>query len=152
MARTDVLDYIFDQIKNQTTIYALLGPATSTNFVLYRQYPQQQPTLASGEPPSGWLTYDIDGETLADPATIFETLGLCFYLFTTRASLADQVIDQLDSLWQFRLPQQKDIQMGERLLLMSKRVKTVATYQEAVHLYRRDVYYAWQCVKEEAEP
>lgn len=151
MSRAQLREYIHDQLRTATTVVALLGPLTSGNFRLYAYFPQQHPVLSNGEPDEGWLVYTLDGSTQGARDSIFEWTTVHFDIFTTRASLADDVLDQLDVLWQWRIPQQRDVMISERLLLMSKRVKTEEQYAKDFHLYQRTLQYEWQLVRDTAE-
>ena len=151
MSRAQLREYVHAQLRTTPLVPYLLGPITSGNFRLYGYYPQQHPVLSGGEPDEGWLVYTLDGPTIGEFGTIFENATVGFDVFTTRVSLADDVLDQLDALWQWRITQQKDITIAEYLLLMSRRVKTEEVYAKDVHLYQRTTRYAWELVRNEAE-
>lgn len=160
MSRTEISEYIFDRLKDSTTVLTHLGSMTSTNLRLYRAFPQHQPVLSAFEPGEGWLVFTVDRPTQIAADDILEHLGIEFQIVTTRPSIADHVIDTLDDLWNWRIWQQRSVSVGGYLLLFSKREATESEYTTGgdltaartdIHLYRRIVRYRWTVVKEEAE-
>lgn len=152
MSRAQLREYMAGQLQALPLVPNLLGARTSGNFRLYAYYPQQHPELSRGEPDEGWLVYTLDSPTQGVWGNISEDAQVLFDVFTTRASLADDVIDQLDSLWQWQIPQEHDITIANTyLLIQSRRTKIIEGYAQAIHLYQRTLQYTWELVKIEAE-
>ena len=151
MSRAQIFEGIVAALNTDASLIpGILGPRTVTNQRLYRIFPQTQSLLSSYEPGGGegWLVIEEPQPGMRsewEPYTsVVEVLDVTFHVFATRYSIADDVTDVLDSLYQFFVEQQHDIQYGERFLLFSRRVRTEEKYQPETKLYLKILGYRMQ--------
>lgn len=142
MARRDVWIGIYSAL-NVSAVTNLLGSQTVTNNRLYVGWPQEQPILSGQEPDEGYVVWHEE-PTRKNGA--YEDVRVNFTVVTTRPTTADKVIDQMDALWDWRVPQQKAVTYGTRILLTSGRVQTTQEYDEARRLHRRTASYEMEFV------
>ena len=153
MSRAQIFEGIVTALNADTTLIpGILGPRTVTNQRLYRAFPQAQSLLSGYEPDGGegWLVIEEPQPGLRpewqEYVSVVEIVDVTFHVFATRYSIADDVTDVLDSLWQWSVEQQRDIQYGERFLLFSQRVHTEEKYQPETKLYRKVLGYRQQYI------
>jgi hypothetical protein len=152
MARTEVFEQIFQVLLTNDALFKLLGPRTSENMRLYRSYPQLMSVLTSYEPKGGegWLLFHEE-ESLPSSSTsnfesIIEIVEVLFTAVATRFSLVDDVLDVLDQTWQWSVPQQREVQYGERLLLFSRRLTAAEKYAPDIKLPQKTSKYRMEFV------
>lgn len=150
MSRTAIFDALFASLRADTALLALLGPVTSTNFRLYRTFPQQSQTLSAYEPApngEGWLVVQEVAPSSSGYGrqyeTIYEVLALQFHVFATRYAIADDVTAYLDTAWHWSLSQQRDVQYGDYVLLRTRRFAMQEQYAQDVKLHSKVATY-WQ--------
>lgn len=153
MSRAQIFEGIVAALNaDASLIPSILGPRTVTNQRLYRQFPQTQSLLSSYEPESGegWLVIEEPiaglGGGVDQYGSAMEIVEVKFHIFATRYSIADDVIDVLDSLYGWTVEQQRDIQYGERFLLFSRRFHTEEKYNAETKLYQKMAAYRMQCI------
>ena len=153
MSRSQIFEGIITTLNaDPSLIPGILGPRTAVNQRLYRAFPQQQSLLTAYEPGAGegWLVIEEPQPGLRAAMEQYETalelIEVNFHVFTTRYSLADDVIDVLDSYWHFSVEQQRDIQYGERLLLFSRRFMDQEKYNAETKLYEKVAQYRMQYI------
>mgnify|MGYP001559815553 CR=1 FL=1 len=151
MSRAQIFEGIVTALNaDATLIPGILGPRTVTNQRLYRAFPQTQSLLSGYEPDGGegWLVIEEPQSGIRNEweqySSVVELIEVTFHVFATRYSIADDVTDVLDSLFQFSVEQQRDIQYGERVLLFSRRVRTEEKYQLETKLYVKILGYRMQ--------
>lgn len=147
-SRTDIFEAIVDDMRNNAALYALLGPATSENFRLYRSFPQIMSKLTTYEPGptgEGWLVLQEVAPSAAgfdrQYATIYEVMALQFHVFATRYQIADDVANLLDADWHWSVEQQRDVQYGDWILLHSRRYSMNEVYTKDVKLAQKSANY-----------
>lgn len=147
-SRTDIFDAIFTTMRSDAALYALLGPATSTNFRLNRSFAPIQSLLTSYEPGptgEGWLVVQevTPGAAGYDRqyGTIYEVMALQFHIFATRYQIADDVAQLLDATWHWSVQQQRDVQYGDWILLLTRRFNCNELYAQGVKLHQKTLAY-----------
>lgn len=146
MSRAQIKKDIYNDLRTNEELLALLGPVTSANLRIFNQFPQVQPKLSGIEPDEGWLVfYEEQSVILWD--TVEEEIYMDFHIWVTRLTLAEDVIDILDNLYHWKLAGQNSRMFGERNVIHSQRIHTLETYDEEVHLYRKIGRYRFKTVK-----
>ena len=144
--RTAIFEGIYQTLVDDPTLVpGLLGPRTVENQRLYRAFPQQMPILSGYEPqPSGegWVVIEepqAAGTSLAQFETAEERLDVHFHVFATlgRTSIAEAVIDVLDSYWDWTVEQMRDVSYGDRFLLFTRRFEVQEVYAKEVKLFQK---------------
>lgn len=156
MARSSIFEGIYQTLVADTALPALIGARTTTNLRYYRAYPQFENFLTSVpyEPMAqdGWIVLE---EPELEPSTshlmddsMWEGMEPTFHVYTTRNSIADDVIDVLDSYWHWQVEQQRPVTYGDRILLRTRRFRTEERYDKDLKLYVRQAHYRMVFVKE----
>lgn len=152
-SRSQIFEALFAALRANTALMALLGPATSTNFRLYRTFPQAQQLLSSYEPqPSGegWLiVQEVTPTAMAydrQYTTIYEVMALQFHVFATRYEIADNVAALLDTTWHWSVPQQRDVQYGDWILLQSRRFEMHEAFAQDIKAHQKTATFWMQFV------
>ena len=151
MSRSQIFEGIVAALNADTALIpGILGPRTVTNQRLYRAFPQTQSLLGSYEPDGGegWLVIEepvagLGGGT-DQYGSAMEIVEVKFHVFATRYSIADDVIDVLDTLYNWTVEQMRDLQYGERFLLFSRRFQTEEKYNAETKLYTKIAAYRMQ--------
>lgn len=151
MSRAQIFEGIVAALNaDAALIPGILGPRTVTNQRLYRQFPQTQSILSSYEPEGGegWIVIEEPPAGLHSGTDQYESavdiVQVNMHVFATRYSLAEDAIDVLDSLYHWTVPQQRDIQYGERYLLMSRRFQNEEKYSTETKLYIKKASFLMQ--------
>jgi hypothetical protein len=149
-SRTDIFDAIVNDMRANAALFALLGPATSENFRLYRSFPQIMSKLTSYEPGptgEGWLVLQEAAPSAQNYdrqyATIYEVMALQFHIFATRYQIADDVAHLLDATWHWSVEQQREVQYGDWILLNTRRYAMNEVYTQGVKLHQKSASF-WQ--------
>ncbi len=149
-SRTDIFDAIVAGMRANAALFALLGPATSENFRLYRSFPAIMSKLTSYEPGptgEGWLVLqEASPSAIAfdrQYTTNYEVLALQFHIFATRYQIADDVANLLDAEYHWSVSQQRDVQYGDWILLHSRRFNMNEVYAKEIKLSQKTLAY-WQ--------
>lgn len=141
MARTAIREALYSALTGNATLLRLLGTVSDSQRRIYSGWPQQQPVLSTTEPSGeGWLAF-WEEPTTSEEDTVFEHVRVNIVLVVTRLSLADSVVDELDALWHWRVPQQTALQYGDRFVIRAKRMGLDDGFDEERKLYQRQVRY-----------
>ncbi len=133
-------------VEDPFLVPGLLGPRTVENQRLYRGFPQQAPTLAGYEPQpngEGWLVIEEPQPGLRAAMvqldTAEELIDVHFHIFATlgRTSIAEAVMDVLDSYWEWTVEQMRDVVYGDRFLLFARRFEAQELYAQDVKLFHK---------------
>jgi hypothetical protein len=155
MARADIAASIYTALRTQSTIPVLLGAVTNANRRIYREFPQVMPILSNLEPAEGWMVVQEKRPSLyasrQNIETVHEVFEIGFDVYTTQIALGHAIVDVLDTLFQWRVPQQRSVLYGDRWLLMSRRYTVEEGYQQDIKLYSILTAYLMTFVKELAE-
>lgn len=148
MARTDIPEGIYAALTGSSALLAVLGSASAGNQRVYRGWPQTQPTLVAESPHNtGWMVYMLTpGESTYGEAT--ETLDLECSILGTRWTLGEAAQDVLDTIWDWRVPQEQSLQYGTWIVYMARRVGQVQRYDEERKLYIHTSRYRLRCIEE----
>jgi len=134
----------------------ILGPKTVQNMRIYRAWPQMQSFLTSYEPiqpGEGWLVVEepapgiraAAGQYGSDP----EFVDILFHCYSTRYSVAHDVLDVLDSLFHWTLEQEVDIAWGNRFLFFSRRYMDADKYQQDIKMFEKQLFYRMEFVRDD---
>ena len=150
MGRSEVFEGLFQALADDAVLLALLGPKTAQNVRLYRAYPPFQSMLTGNGLPGdryepqgreGWIVMLESAPAMRATAqqyeTIYETMEITFHIFATAYSLADDVADRLDTFFHWTVPQQRDVQYGDRFVLFMRRFATEEQYAQETKLYHK---------------
>lgn len=155
MSRTQIFEGIFGTLQADTALMGLLGPPGANNPRIMRSFPQLQALLATGYEPTSsdaWLVFQEPGPyPTAMTATYdssWEVIEIGFHVFSTRYSLADDVIDRLDSYWHWSVDQQREVQYGERILLGTRRYRPEEVFSAEIKLPQKSAFYRMRFVLE----
>ena len=147
-SRTDIFDAVVNGMRANAALFALLGPATSENFRLYRSFPPIMSKLTSYEPGptgEGWLVLQEVAPSAAgfdrQYATIYEVMAMQFHVFATRYQIADDVANLLDAEWHWSVEQQRDVQYGDWILLHGRRYSMNEVYAKDIKLPQKSANY-----------
>lgn len=151
MARGAVAEGIFAALQT-LPLAPLLGDMTDTNLRLYSGWPQESPETTPLDPPSegGWLVFDTT-QTDSEYGMIYEDYETTIFVLHPRYSACDTVIDLLDTVWHWRIPQQHDVLYGDHYLIMSRRTMTKQQFNQTYKLYEKAATYRMRFVKSPAE-
>ena len=147
MSRAIIFEQIFQTLVQNDALFRLLGPRTSENMRVYRAWPQLMSVLTHYEPKGGegWLVFHEEelsqGSATTNYESIIEVIEPMFTVVATRFSLVDDIIDELDKTWQWAVPQQRFLQYGERLLLLSRRLTVAEKYAQEIKLPQKAFRY-----------
>ena len=144
--RTAIFEGIYQTlVEDPLLVPGILGPRTVNNQRLYRAFPQAMSLLSGYEPqPSGegWVVIE-EPQAATTGATQFEIaeewLDVHFHVFATlgRTSIAEAVIDVLDSYWDWTVEQMRDVSYGDRFLLFTRRFEVQEVYAKEVKLFQK---------------
>jgi hypothetical protein len=140
VARSELKEGIFSTLSGDATLLSLLGTVTTSNRRIYSGWPQEQPVLSGLEGDEGWMVY-FENDTTHIEIETFENIRYMFFIYATRLTLADDVVDIMDSNWNWRVDHQKDIQFGSRIVIRAKRMWTWDQYDENRKLHRKQLIY-----------
>jgi hypothetical protein len=157
VSRVEIFEHIYSTLRADTTLPVLLGAESPTNPRILRAYSQLQEllTLPPGYEPSGgegWLVLLEDESQpkayTEQEETIYEVVDFNFTVFSTRYSIADDVCDVLDQTWHWTAEQQRDVQYGDYILLMTRRLNTYEGYAQEIKMYQKTHWYRMTFVLE----
>jgi len=138
---------------DSSLVPGILGAKTVTNQRLYRAWPQSQQFLQGYEPnqPSeGWLVVEEPQAALHMASEQLsgnhEFMTIMVHAFGTTYSLTHAVLDVLDTMFHWTLPQMRDVIWGNRFLLFTRRSHQIDKYQEGIKLYEKQIFYAMEFV------
>lgn len=140
MARGEIRQTIYNDLRSHSALLALLGPVTTDNLRIYSGWPQTPPQLSSIEPDEGWLVV-YEPETLVYWQTVQQHAMFDFIMTVTRSTLGDDVIDILDDLYHWKLGGQNSRLFGEWNVIRSARLYCKETYMEPVKLFQKTARY-----------
>lgn len=145
--RTAIFEGLYQTLVDDPVLVpGLLGPRTVENQRLFRAFPQTQPVLSGYEPqPSGegWIVLEEPQSAPRTRMMEFETaeevLEISFHVFASlgRTSIAEAVIDVLDSYWDWTVEQMRDVQYGDRFLLFARRFSVEELYAQEIKLFHK---------------
>ena len=141
-----IKENIYSTLTAQSSLLTLLGPIDAANARIYAAWPQAQPVLTGFEPDEGWLIMHEEQASMPF-GPIYEDVYFNFHIFVTRATLADDVIDILDSLWNWRMAGHNSFVYGERNVLFSKRIHINELFEIDTKLYHKIARYLLRMVK-----
>lgn len=147
MSRVQIFENIYSTLRADTTLPTLLGASSPSNPRILRAYSQLQELLTNYEPAGGegWLVLLEDESQpkayTTQEETIYESIDLNFTVYATRYSIADDVTDVLDATWHWSVEQQRDVQYGERWLLMARRLNTYEEYAQEIKMFQKTSWY-----------
>jgi len=159
MSRLEFKQTIFADL-NVSAIKDHLGVVTVSNQRVYYAWPQEQPALTD-EPKDageGWVTYHEKYTPIAWNQ-IREDFLFEVNIFHTRVSACEQVLDQLDNLWHWKMAGHNSRVIGSGTVqynvLFSQRVQTQDYFAEdgayaragGPKLYRKQALYQFAAVK-----
>ncbi len=145
--RTATFEGIYQTLlEDPLLVPGILGPRTVNNQRLYRAFPQAMSLLSGYEPQpngEGWVVIEEPqagpraGMTQLESAE--ELVDINFHIFATlgRTSIAEAVIDVLDSYWDWTVEQMRDVNYGDRFLLFTRRFEVEEVYAKEVKLFQK---------------
>jgi hypothetical protein len=155
MSYNAIFEQIFSMLVNDATLVpGILGPRTATNLRLYRAWPQLQSLLLSYEPqpPEGWLVVEQPQPSLrlgqGQLDSNHELFEIAFHCYATQYSVAQDVLDVLDTLFHWSVQQQRDLTFGERIVLFTRRYSTQDKYAQDVKLFEKVMTYFLETVRD----
>lgn len=155
MALDAIPEGIYQDVIADSTLVALLGAVTASNYRVYRGYPQTAPVLSALEPAEGWMTISLLGGGIAvgneQVESIKELLNVQMDIYATRYALAHQVVERLDQQFHWRLDQQRDLTYDTHLVLFSRRLPLEEDWEEGLRLFRVRAMYRMVVVRTTAE-
>ncbi len=158
MSFNDIFANIFTVLTSDATLVpGILGPKVPGNMRIYRASPQVQSMLTTYEPnqpAEGWIVIEEVMPYLRlshqQAQTNHEYVQLTFHVYATTYGVAHAVVDYLDRLWHWEIPQQRDVQWGERWLLFTRRGHELDKYDQQTKLFEKQIGYSMEFVREEA--
>ena len=145
--RTAIFEGIYQTLVDDPLLVpGILGPRTVDNQRLYRAFPQAMSVLSGYEPQpngEGWIVMEEPHAGMqaggAQAETAEERLDVHFHVFATlgRTSIAEAVIDVLDSYWDWTVEQMRDVSYGDRFLLFTRRFEVQEVYAKEVKLFQK---------------
>ncbi len=154
MSRTQIFEGIFATLQADAAIVSLLGPPIPQGPRMLRSFPQLQTLLETYEPTQNdaWLVFQepepYPTSMTATYESIWEVVEIGFLIFAVRYSLADDVIDRLDTYWHWSVDQQRDVRYGERILLGSRRYRPFESYAQEIKLPQKSAFYRMRFILE----
>jgi hypothetical protein len=136
MSRAQIKEGIYSTLLARTDLLALLGPVSADQRRLYAGWPQTQPKLTGTEPDEGWMVI-YEEQTVTPRELTYEDVYYDFHMFVTRLSLAEDCIDIIDDIWNWKIAGQNSLFYGERLVIYSRRIHLVEGWDEETHLYHK---------------
>ena len=146
MARRAIKEGIYSDLRGSATLLALLGPVSLSNRRIYNGWPQDSPRLTGIEPDEGWLIF-FEEQSVILWDTTEEEVYMDFHIWVTRLSLAEDVIDVLDTLYHWKLAGQNSRTFEERNVVHSQRIHAIDSYDDEIKLYRKIGRYRFKTVK-----
>ena len=156
MARGALFENLYQTLVTDTVLPTIIGAPSSGSFRVFRAFPPFQNFLTSVpfEPLSldGWVVIEeaemqpVGTHLMYD--SMYEVVEPMFHIYTPRNSIADEVIDVLDSYWHWQIPQQRAVTYGDRLLLETRRFRTQEAFDQATKLFHRQAQYRMVFVPE----
>lgn len=159
MSRLEFKQAIYADL-NVSAIKDLLGPVTPTNQRVYYAWPTEQPKL-SNEPyevGEGWAVYH-ERYTPIDFGGIREDFLFEVNIYSTRVSIAEQIVDILDDKWHHKMAGHNSRTVGGGTvvynIVFSGRIQTQDYFAEdgayaqagGPKLYRKQALYQFAAVK-----
>ena len=136
MSRAQIKEGIYSTLLARTDLFTLLGPVTAQCRRVYNGWPQTQPKLSGTEPDEGWCIF-YEEQTVTPREITYEDVYYDFHFFVTRLSLAEDCIDIIDDIWNWKIAGQNSLFYGERLVIYSRRIHLVEGFDEETHLYHK---------------
>ena len=146
MSRAQIKEGIYGTLLAQNALLSLLGPVSEANLRIYNGWPQVQPQLTGVEPDEGWLIF-YEEQTVTPRDLIYEDVYMDFHCYVTRLSLGEDCVDILDSLWNWRIAGQNSLSYGERIVIYSKRIHLLETFDQEIKMYRKIARFLMRMVK-----
>jgi hypothetical protein len=152
-----IFESVFTTLYQDTHLVpGILGPRTSQNLRIYRAFVQLQSMLSTYEPqpPEGWLVITQPaagiGRQNQQMTSNHEYMDVVFSCYATQYSVTHDVLDLLDTQYHWEVEQQRDVLFGERYLLFARRLQEEDLYAQEVKLFRKDITYRMEFVRDEA--
>jgi hypothetical protein len=140
MPRVALKQAIYQQLRDDPTLIGLLGAVSDNNLRIYAGWPQTTPRLTGVEPEEGWLVFY---EQRADvfPGGTLESLQYVVDVWMTLLSLAEPIVDVLDTLWHHAYSHKAPFLAAGYDLISSQRLSATEAYQQENNVFRKTLTY-----------